>query len=95
MLKIAGLDHFANQLDGAQKALAALDGELGTVTFDPLDPASIESAIQQMEATIEERLGTYSSNPIIRPLADELKEKYRQAIIDRAAAARLENGEAK
>ncbi len=48
-----------------------------------------------MEATIEERLGAYSSNPIIRPLADELKEKYRQAIIDRAAAARLESGEAK
>ena len=89
MFKISGLDDLSRQLTDAQKALEALDGELGTVSFDPDDPASIEAAIQSVEAIIDERLGPYTSNPIIAPLAEEMKEKYREAIIDRAAEARL------
>jgi len=93
MIKITGLDQFASQLDDAQKALAALGSELGTVKFNPQDPASIEAAIKQIESTIDDRLGAYASNPIIGPLAEQMKEKYRQEIIDRAAAARLSGGE--
>jgi hypothetical protein len=89
MFKISGLDDLSGQLTDAQKALEALDGELGTVSFDPDDPASIEAAIQSVEAVIDERLSPYASNPIIAPLAEEMKEKYREAIIDRAAEARL------
>jgi hypothetical protein len=95
MLKITGLEELSKQLTDVQKALAALDGGLGTVSFNPRDPASIEAAIQQIEGTIEERLADFASNPIVRPIADELKEKYRQAIIDQAAAARMNSGEAK
>jgi hypothetical protein len=95
MLKITGLEELSKQLTDVQKALAALDGELGMVSFNPLDPASIEAAIQQIEVTIEERLADFALNPIVRPIADELKEKYRQAIIDRAAAARMNSGAAK
>lgn len=89
MFKISGLDDLSRQLTNAQKALETLDSELGTVSFDPNDPASIEAAIQSVEAVIDERLGPYASNPIIAPLAEEMKEKYREAIIDRAAGARL------
>lgn len=89
MFKISGLDDLSRQLTNAQKALETLDSELGTVSFDPNDPASIEAAIQSVEAAIDERLGPYASNPIIAPLAEEMKEKYREAIIDRAAEARL------
>lgn len=89
MFKISGLDDLSRQLTDGQKALEALDGELGTVSFDPDDPASIEVAIQSVEAIINERLGPYADNPIIAPLAEEMKEKYREAIIDRAAEARL------
>jgi hypothetical protein len=89
MFKISGLDDLSRQLTDAQKALEALDGELGTVSFDSDDPASIEAAIQSVEAIIDERLGPYAGNPIIAPLAEEMKEKYREAIIDRAAGARL------
>ena len=88
-IEITGFDEFSRQIDDAQKALAALEGELGTVSFNPNDPASIEAAIRQAESTVDNCLGDYASNPIIGPLAEEMKEKYRESIIERAAEARL------
>lgn len=93
MFKISGLDNLSRQLTDAQKALDVLDGELGTVSFDPDDPASIEAAIQSVETIIDEKLGPYANNPIIAPLAEEMKEKYRDAIIDRASEARLKRSD--
>jgi hypothetical protein len=91
MLKIQGLDRLTKQLSDAQKALEGVDGELGGVSFDPTDPASIESAISQIEAMVDEKLGAYSSNPLIGPWANEMKEAYRQQLLERAARARLES----
>ena len=93
MLKITGLDELSRQLEDAQKALKNLDGELGSVSFDPSDPASIEAAIQTVESVIDEKVGQYASNPIIAGLIDDLKEKYREMIVDRAAEARLKSEE--
>jgi hypothetical protein len=90
MLRVSGLDDLARELDEAQKALGSLDGELGSVTFDPDDPASIEAAIKRVELMLDERLSAYSSNAIVGPLIAGLKEKYRDGIIERAATARLE-----
>lgn len=89
-MKIQGLDKLNRTLSDAQKALSEIDGEIGTVSFDPSDPASIEAAIQDVEKMVDERLGSYASNPIIAPLIDGMKERYREGILDRAAAARLE-----
>jgi hypothetical protein len=89
MIKISGLDKLTRQLKDASKALDEIDGELGTVSFNPHDPASIEAAIAEVEAMVDGKLGAYESNPIIAPLASEMKGKYRTAIIDKAAAARL------
>jgi len=88
-VKITGLDAFNRQLTEAQRALEALDGELGTVNFNPNDPASIEAAITHVETMVDERVGAYLNNPIIGPIAAGMKEKYREAIIERAAQARL------
>ena len=90
MFKISGLDKLTRELDDAQKAMEALDGELGTVRFDPHDPASIEAAIQEVERLVDERVGSYASNSIVGPLAEQMKERYREAILEKAAAARLE-----
>jgi hypothetical protein len=92
MATITGFDKFSRVLDEAQEALAALGSELDTVKFNPHDPASIETAIKQIESTVDHRLGAYASNAIIGPLAEKLKETYRQGIIDRALAARLSGG---
>lgn len=88
MFKITGLDKLSRDLEDAQKAISEMDGELGSVSFDPHDPASIEAAIQEVERLIDERLGSYASNPIVWPLAEGMKEHYRQGIVDKAAAAR-------
>jgi hypothetical protein len=93
-MKISGLDQFARQLDDAQKALAALGGELATVKFNPHDPCSIEAAIKHIETTVDDRAGAYASNPIVGPLIEKMKENYCQTIIERAAAARLTGDEA-
>jgi len=38
---------------------------------------------------IDERVGAYARNPIVAPLVEQLKEQYREGIIQKAAAARL------
>lgn len=91
MFKITGLDELSKTLEDAQKALQSIDGELGTVNFDPHDPSSIQAAIQKVENLIDERLGPYASNPIVGPLAESTKEHFRQSIVEKAAAARLES----
>ena len=70
--------------------MGSIDGELGVVNFNPHEPESIEAAIQEVEA-MNERLGTYTSNPVIGPLAQEMKQKYRDGIIEHAAEARLKD----
>ncbi len=91
MMKITGLDKLQKDLGAASAALQDLGGTLGTVHFDPTDPASIEAAIQEVEDMVDSKLGSYADNPIIAPLAAQMKDKYRTAILDRAAAARLES----
>ncbi|PLO49654.1 hypothetical protein CWN49_38690, partial [Klebsiella michiganensis] len=61
MLKITGLDKLQKELKVAQLALSELDGNLGTVHFDPQDPASIENAIQKINQIVDERVSQYSS----------------------------------
>lgn len=93
MIKIEGLDKLQRTLADAQKALDAVDGELGSVNFDPDDPGSIEAAISQMEALVDARLASYSSNAIIGPMVTEVKERYREAILERAAEVRMKGGD--
>lgn len=93
MIKVEGLDKLQRQVKEAQRAFEELDGTLGQVNFDPEDPASIESAIAQAHATIDERVGMYSGNPFVAPMIGQMKESYRSAIIEKAAAARMEPGE--
>ena len=90
MIKIQGLDKLQRQLSDAQKALQGVDGELGSVSFNPQDPASIEAAMAQVDAMIDEKLGNYASNPLIGRLAEQMKASYREQLLERAAAARLE-----
>ena len=93
MFKNTGLDKLQKNFKDVEHALSELDGELGVVNFDPYDPASIESAIQSVNLMIDERLAEYSSNAIVGPLAEQMKEKYRESILEKAAEARLQLGE--
>ena len=92
-MKITGLDQITRQIEEAQRALKSIDGELGKVSFDPDDPTTIEAAVSQVNDMIDGRIGEFASNPIIRPMIDEMKERYRAAIIEKAAEARLNSAE--
>jgi len=89
-MKIKGLDALQRKFKELEKAAAELDGDLAEVKFDPHDPQSIEQAIQQLNAAIDERIAGYERNDIVAAIVEELKENGRQAILDKAAAARLE-----
>ncbi len=91
MIKIKGLNKLSQQLKDAEKALSGIDGDIGTVNFNPNDPASIEAAIQEVENMIDEKLSQYEHNPIVASLAESMKEQYREGIVQRAAEERLKN----
>lgn len=93
MLKVSGLDQIQREIKEAERALSELDGELGSVSFDPKDPASIESAIHSVNRIIDDRAGEFSGNSIVGPLIEEMKEKYREGILEKAAEARLASDE--
>jgi hypothetical protein len=87
--EITGLDKLQRQLEDAGKAFQALDGEIATLRFDPHDPGSVNAAIQQMEEAIDAKVEPYHGNPLVKSVADQLKEKYRAAIFKRIAEARI------
>jgi len=93
MFKIEGIDKLQRDLKRAQDALAELDGELGSVSFNPEDPASIDQAIAAMERIIDDRVAAYEDSKIIGSLAEEMKEQYRAMILEKAAEARLQDDE--
>lgn len=92
-VKIKGLDELTRKMKELEKAVSDLDGEIGTVSFDPHDPQSIELAIQRMETAIDERVGSYRDNDMVENIISQTKERYREAILERAAEARNEEGD--
>lgn len=89
-VKITGLDKLSRKLDEVSKFAKDVDGHLGEVKFDPRNPGDIERTIAEMETMVDERALRYSRNDAVRNIADQMKQTYRQAILDKAAAARLE-----
>lgn len=89
-MKISGLDALARKMKELEKAVAELDGDIASVNFDPHDPESIQLAIEQLNAAVDEKIASYSHNEMVVEIADELKENGRKAILERAAAARME-----
>ncbi len=89
MFEIKGLDKLTKELNAAQTALKELDGTIGSVRFDSHDPASIETAIVSVENMIDEKIAGYENNQIVASIAAQMKEEYREGIIERAAADRL------
>lgn len=90
MVKITGLDKLSRNLDELSKFAKEIDGHLGEVKFNPNDPGDIERAIVEMEGMVDERASAYSHNDAVQNIASQMKESYRRAILEKAAATRLE-----
>ncbi len=93
MAKITGLDNLQKELKKAEKAFKELDGHLARVEFDPHDPSSVEAAIQSIHQEIDSRIAPYGNSSIIRPLAEQMKVKCRESILNKASEARLKHDE--
>ncbi|WP_249976773.1 hypothetical protein [Vreelandella olivaria] len=87
-MSLKGLDDLKRKLQELQKVADELDGNIANLSFEPHDPQSIDLAIQRMEAAVDEKVGDYRDNNMVEDLVLAIKERYRQAIIDRAAEAR-------
>lgn len=88
-IKVTGFDKLQRDLTDAGKALEALDGHVTEVRFDPDDPTSVEAAIAQTEAAIDQKIGPYRGNALVEQVAERMKGKYREQILQRAAHARM------
>lgn len=82
------MEKLFGELENAQKALSALDGDLGNVQFDPDQPASIQAAITQIESMIDERVSRYKRNPLVKELIQAVKSDWADQIKKDAAAKR-------
>lgn len=82
--KITGLDKLQRELRDAQRALNELDGTIGTISFSPGDPGSVQGAIRQMEQMIDRKVFAYRSNPLVSTVVAGMKEQYRKALLERA-----------
>ena len=85
--RITGLDKLRRDLQQASEAFRALDGEIASVRFDPADLSSVEVAISEMEQAMDRRIAPFSDNELVRNMMTELKAKYRDQILERAANA--------
>lgn len=93
MFKIEGLDKLQRDLKRVQDAISELDGDLGSVSFNPDDPESIDLAISSMEKLIDEKVAGFEDNDIVASLIDEMKGQYRALILEKTAEARLKEEE--
>lgn len=85
--EIKGLDKLQHGLREASDALKALDGKIGTVHFKPNDPASVEAAVSEVNAMIDERISAWKDNALVKQVASGLKERYAAGIRERARQA--------
>ena len=58
-----------------------------------LEPYEVYAAIQLVNQMVDQRVGQYASNPIVGSMIDQMKDAYRESIVKRAAAARLNHRE--
>lgn len=77
-----------HQMQSAEPVLMRLDIEMQGIDFDPLIPSSVDAAIATVYRVTESLLGPFRRNPILGPLADELRTQYLEGIRARVKEAR-------
>ncbi|SHM58126.1 hypothetical protein SAMN05216593_101628 [Pseudomonas asturiensis] len=83
------LDAIRIQMREAEPVLKALDHELEKISFDPRKRESIDAAIEHVVLAIDARLKRFESNPILGPMAEDLKAQYVEGIHAQVADSAL------
>lgn len=83
------LDAIRIQMREAEPLLKALDEKLESIIFDPSNRESIDAAVEQVVLTIDTQLQGFKKNPILGPMAEELKVHYLEGIQEQVADSAL------
>jgi len=83
----SSLDALRTQILNAEPVLKKLDVEMEKIQFDPRVPASVDAASEKVESLIDELLAGFKNNPVLAPLADELKSQYLEGVQEQVTAA--------
>lgn len=82
------LDTVREQMRDAVAILEQLDLTLEAIRFDPSVPASVAAAAKQTSAVIDSLLAEFRGNPVLAPLADQLKIQYLENIEHKVVASK-------
>jgi hypothetical protein len=85
-------DALTRTLAEAGEGLKVLQEEVITAGFDPDEPASVEAAIQHVEATIDAKVARFRDNALVREAADQIKAECRANILQQVEAASTNRG---
>lgn len=89
---MTGLDDLQREMKLLGDVADALDGEIATINFDPSDQASVERAVADMKLAIDRKVAGFRHSAMVGDLVANLKQKYEEEILERAATARLDEG---
>lgn len=81
-------EELRTQILDAEPVLKLLDAEMERIQFDPLVAKSVERARRDVSHVIERLLAGFASNPILAPLAGELRSQYLDVIDEQMLKAR-------
>lgn len=84
--EIEGLNQLTRQLEEASRVFKSLGGELEQIALEPGNQASVQAAIQQVEAIIDQKAAPYRGNELVDSMVQQLKKRYRDEIIRRGKA---------
>jgi hypothetical protein len=94
MANVMELYQMRLRVEDACRAFQSLDRELAKIDVASGDAASIEAALRRIEAAIDRKAAPFRGNRCVDPYVQPLKDKYRAAILAKAAAAKGRRGAA-
>lgn len=83
-IRLTGMSEVTRNMEALKRAL---DAAFNGLSFDPRKREDVERAIREIEMKVDMKFAPYISSPGVREIAANLKDEYRKAIKEKAAAA--------
>ncbi|MFZ2994612.1 hypothetical protein [Sphingobium sp.] len=81
-----GLDDQSQKIEHLQKVVGTIETHIAKIGFAPADAESVKEAITQMERAVDQWVRGHDGDATVGPFVDHLKNTYRKAIFEQAAA---------
>ena len=82
--EIKSQGNLQKSLEEAQRALKEIEKGIGQVQFNAADPASVEKAIKDAKAQVDQKLSRYRSNPFVSKMGEAMKQQLERKLRARA-----------